>query len=243
MNSGRDGAATESLDLVEVVDRAASIEEAVFLLRDMLGLTHVTFHMSVSGVAPLDYPFVKTTYPPEWISRYVLHGYFSLDPVVRKGFSTDRPFAWHELSLDEREQEFMADSRAHGIGPQGYSIPIIDRAFRRSLLSLSADMALDGWTAFIQGHALAAAQAGQILHRRVMEELSLDAQPRAGLAPREIECLFWTARGKDAKAIAAILDLSEYTVRGYLRAARQKLLCRTLSQAVAKAVQQRIINP
>ncbi len=63
------------------------------------------------------------------------------------------------------------------------------------------------------------------------------------LAPRECECLLWTARGKDAKAIAAILVLSEFTVRSYLRSARQKLKSSTLSQAVAKAINARLIAP
>src|SRR5690606_24835696 len=138
---------------------------------------------------------------------------------------------------------FMADARAHGVGSFGHAFPTIDRFSRRSLLSVSGEMDKEAWLELIVMHAAALTRIARILQDKALSELSLPARPTSILAPREAECLLWTARGKDAKAIAAILELSEYTVRSYLRTARQKLQCRTLSQAVAKAVQQRIINP
>jgi DNA-binding CsgD family transcriptional regulator len=244
MNHGRDDSFRPTLtETVEAVQNAPSAEEAVFLLRDTLSLVHVTFHMNVTGAGPLDYPFVRTTYSPQWISRYVLQGYLRVDPILRVGFSATQPFAWHEVQMDEREKALMADARAHGVGAEGYCVPVIDRFSRRSILSFSSDMEREAWIAFISRYATVAVEAAHVLHQKAISELSLDTPALAALAPREAECLLWTARGKDAKAIAAILGLSEFTVRSYLRTARQKLHCRTLSQAVAKAIQQRIINP
>jgi len=239
---GGDALRTE-FGIVETVRRAKNIEEAIFLVRDGFGLLHATFYMNVSGAAPLDYSFVRTTFPPQWISRYVLRAYLSQDPVIRAGFSSMQPFAWHELELSEREREFMEDARMHGVGPQGYSIPTTDRFSRRSLFSLAADLDLSIWVDFIRKHARAAIEIAQILHQKAIDELELGPAAGTILAPRELECLLWTAKGKDSKAIAGILNLSEYTVRSYLRTARQKLQCRTLSQAVGKAVRQRLIDP
>ncbi|WEX07430.1 LuxR family transcriptional regulator [Chelativorans sp. AA-79] len=243
MNHGRDGAIRPEREIIQAARRATSVEEAVFLVRDGLGLAHTTFHMNVSGVGPLDYPFLRTTYPPEWIARYVLRAYLNLDPTIREGFASTHPIMWHDLVMNEREKEFMADARAHGIGTYGCSIPTIDRFSRRSLLSMSANLELDAWIDFIGRFGSAATEVAQILHAKAIEELSLAAPLGAALAPREVECLLWTARGKDSKDIAGILKLSEYTVRSYLRTARQKLKCRNLSQAVAKAVHKRIIAP
>jgi len=145
--------------------------------------------------------------------------------------------------MNESEREFMEDARIHGVGPLGYSVPTIDRFSRRSLLSLTANLELGAWTDFIRKYASSVSEVAQILHQKAIKELALAAPAGTTLAPRELECLLWTARGKDSKAIAGILDLSEYTVRSYLRTARQKLQCRTLSQAVAKAVRQRVIDP
>jgi len=243
MNHGRDTIRPELNEVIDPARNADSIEDAVFLVRDGLSLNHVTFHMNVTGAGPIDYPFVRTTYSPLWISRYVLRQYLGIDPIIRHGFAATEPFAWHELSLNEREEEMLADARAHGIGRQGYCVPTIDRFARRSILSTSSDMELDDWIAFLDGNSRVIVEIAHILHHKAAAELAPTLPPATVLAPREAECLLWTARGKDAKAIAAILELSEYTVRSYLRTARQKMGCRTLSQAVAKAVRQRIIFP
>ena len=56
------------------------------------------------------------------------------------------------------------------------------------------------------------------------------------LTTRELECLRWIARGKDAKEIAIILNISPHTVRDYLKSVHYKLDCVTSAQAVSKAV-------
>jgi len=243
MEGGRDDAVRSGFGVVETVRRAKTIEEAVYTLRDGLGLAHATFYMNVSGAAPHDYPFIKTTFPPQWISRYFQRAYVSHDPVVRAGFSSIHPFAWHELEMSDEERRFMEDARNHGVGLQGYSVPVVDRFSRRSLLSVSANAELADWVGFVNKYGSSLAEVAQILYQKAMSELPLGTPEGAALAPRELECLLWTSRGKDSKAIAGILNLSEYTVRSYLRTARQKLQCRTISQAVAKAVRQRLIDP
>ena len=60
---------------------------------------------------------------------------------------------------------------------------------------------------------------------------------------RVAETLYWTAQGKDYKEIAIIVGISDHTVRTYMRSARYKLDCANLSQAVAKAIKLRLINP
>ncbi len=243
MHGGREGAIRLGLsEAIDAVAGVASVEDAVLLVRDRLGLDHVTF-MTAAYARPVDSPFIRTTYPPQWIARYVLRGYLHVDPVVRAGFGSTKPFAWHELEWDEREREFMADALAHGLGDKGYCIPVVDRAFRRSLLSLNTGMAADAWGPFLAAGAVGLEKIARLIHDKAVLELSADGPAEPSLAPRQVECLLWTARGKEAKAIAVILDLSEFTVRSYLRTARQKLECRTLSQAVAKAIQRGIINP
>lgn len=228
-------------DVTAVVARMESAEEAVVFLRDALGLNHVTYHMAWNRSTVV--PFIRSTYPPQWVAQYVLRGYVNVDPVVRKGFAAIQPFAWHELTLDAHEQTFMAEARAQGVGDQGYSIPIVDRLSRHALLTLTSSTTRDDWSEFIYAASPSLVRIAHLIHHKAIEELLATFQPLPALAPREAECLLWTARGKEAKVIAAILDLSEYTVRSYLRTARRKLECKTLSQAVAKAIQSGLINP
>jgi LuxR family quorum sensing-dependent transcriptional regulator len=62
------------------------------------------------------------------------------------------------------------------------------------------------------------------------------------LAPREIECLKWTAAGKSTWDISEILGLSERTVRQYIDGASRKLGAVNRPQAVAEALRHSLIS-
>lgn len=64
-------------------------------------------------------------------------------------------------------------------------------------------------------------------------------QPRptaTPLAPREIECLRWSAAGKTSSEIAGIIGVSENTVNSYLSSAAQKMNAVNRVQTVAHAI-------
>jgi DNA-binding CsgD family transcriptional regulator len=187
-------------------------------------------------------PYVKTTYPDAWVSRYLLKGYVNVDPVAREGFLRMLPFDWSELEIDESAAEMMMDAAQFDIGVSGYSIPVIDRSARRSLFSVTSNLGGPAWKDFLETYSGDLQEIAHRIHRKALEELQRENDPMPPLGPREIECLLWTARGKDYLAIAEILGLSGHTVRGYLKSARFKLECATLPQAVAKAVSLKIIT-
>lgn len=62
------------------------------------------------------------------------------------------------------------------------------------------------------------------------------------LNPRELECLAWAAAGKTSSEIATIISLSEHTVNHYLNSCCKKLNCVNRTQAVARAIRQRLIG-
>jgi DNA-binding CsgD family transcriptional regulator len=76
---------------------------------------------------------------------------------------------------------------------------------------------------------------------RAVETISTSKQPKVRLSAREIDCLRWSAAGKSSDAIGVILNLSEYTVNGYLKTAIRKLNAVNRTQAVAKACKLEII--
>ena len=65
---------------------------------------------------------------------------------------------------------------------------------------------------------------------------------RPHLSPREITCLQWIARGKTAWEIGEILSISRRTVVFHLENAKRKLDAVSLPQAVATALQDRLIE-
>jgi DNA-binding CsgD family transcriptional regulator len=124
----------------------------------------------------------------------------------------------------------------------GYSLPIIDKVGRRALFSVNSSMDGSRWSEFTTTHAEDLAELGYRLHRLAVYELYGEHDPIPRLGARENECLIWAAHGKEYGAIAKILNLSEHTVRSYLKSARLKLDCSNIPQAIGKAVKLRIIN-
>ncbi|MBY3211809.1 helix-turn-helix transcriptional regulator [Rhizobium laguerreae] len=202
----------------------------------------VTFHLARTIVDSVDAPFVRTTYPDSWVSRYLLNDYINVDPIIREGFSRQLPFDWREIDIPANAHQFMMEAELHGVGNNGVSIPIVDKS-RRSLLSINSQRSDEEWTPIERQFLPEWLELGFLLHRKAVFELHGENDPVPSLGTREIECLHWASRGKDSKDIGKILGLSEHTARGYLKSARYKLGCPTLSAAIAHAVHLNLITP
>lgn len=62
------------------------------------------------------------------------------------------------------------------------------------------------------------------------------------LSSRESECLFYLLRGKTAKQIARLLNLSPKTVEHYIENIKLKFQCQTKSELISKAIEQGFTN-
>jgi LuxR family transcriptional regulator, quorum-sensing system regulator CinR len=234
--------ATVDLDkniLVEafsIIDRRQDMELTIAQLRDLLKIDHLVYHSSKFGASPSADPYIRLTYPASWIKRYLQMGYVDVDPVLREGFRRTLPFDWSELTIQSpAEVSFLTDALAHGVGPYGLSIPVVNKQGHRGLFSVSFSRSEDEWKSFVMATLSILVQIANRVHRRVIAEVFGDDQPH--LTTRELECLRWVAQGKDANEIAIILSISPHTARDYLKSARHKLDCVTSAQAVSKASQ------
>jgi LuxR family transcriptional regulator, quorum-sensing system regulator CinR len=241
---GQDKRRQRSLEAFsESIASTNTVSAALHLMRDYYGLTHVTYHLAQTVVGEVDAPFVRTTYPDRWVAQYLLKGYVAIDPIVRTGFRRSLAFDWSEVEIAFSDRPFLEDALRHGIGGQGYSIPVTDRANRRALLSVNSQLPIESWHVLRSRFGDEWIELGLLIHKIAVGELYGDADAIPVLARRELECLHWTALGKDQKDIALILGISEHTVRDYTKSARLKLGCATLSAAATRAKHLRLINP
>jgi LuxR family transcriptional regulator, quorum-sensing system regulator CinR len=238
MSPGR----TDEKTLIEafsIVENTPQIDIVVNKLRDLLHVDHVVYHSSKLGVSPSDPqkgPYIRLTYPASWIVRYLQMGYADVDPVLREAFRRTIPFEWSELSLEsEAEASFLADAAAHGVGPQGFSIPVVSKRGHRGHFGVSSSVPEQQWSTLLRTTRSALIEIANRLHRRVIAEVFGEDGPR--LTTRELECLRWVASGKSTAEIAAILKISPHTAREYLKSVHHKLDCVTSAQAVSKAIQ------
>ena len=227
------------IEAFSIIDETPNIDGVVSKLRDLLHVDHIVYHSSKLGASPSDPqhgPYIRLTYPAPWIVRYLQKGYADVDPVLREAFRRTIPFEWSELTLGgEAEALFLADAVSHGVGPHGFSIPVLSKRGHRGHFGVSSSRSEHEWSTFIQTTRTTLIEIANRLHRRIIAEVFGEDGPH--LTARELECLRWVALGKSTGEIAAILKISPHTTRGYLKSVHHKLDCVTSAQAVSKAIQ------
>lgn len=217
--------------------KSCSVQEAIQQLADGYQVEYVTLHLFRSGEDAQNKPYVRTNYPDAWVSHYLLNDYVRIDPILQMAEQVAGPFCWSSITPQADQQQMMAQAIKHGLGQTGFSVRHVDAIGRRSVLSFNADDAKGGnsWEPYLPEMRDGLIQLAHDIHHIALAEIYVDGEALPQLSPREMECLKWTAEGKTNTDIAVILDLSEHTVRGYLKDARMKLDCVTLAQAVSKA--------
>ena len=231
---------SKSEPLLKIIAEQDMIE-AMRLIRDIGQYEHSAYLLAHRPNSPTDLPYFKSTYPHAWLGRYIENEYFNIDPVMLDGFDRVEPFFWSKLEKKTGKRDaFFEDAFQHGIGRTGFSIPLNDRSQRRAMFSVTSYMDEENWRRKIDGEREMLIQIGDALHRKAVRQVyGTDEGP--ALSAREIECLYWTARGKDCASAADIIRLSEHTVRDYLKSARRKLGCVTIAQTIHEATKQRLI--
>ncbi len=224
------------------IQAAPAVSDAIWIFQRDYDLDFVTYHLALTIADVVDTPYVRTTYRDSWISRYLLRDYVKIDPVLREGLVRQLPFDWREVDVPQAAHEFLLDAQDHGVGVNGYSMPIIDKS-RRALLSLNSRREDDEWSATVAQYRAEWMELALLIHHKAIFELHGEHDPVPQLSPREIECLHWSALGKDSVDIAVILKLSEHTTRAYIKSARNKLGGGSITYTIARAMQLRLIQP
>jgi DNA-binding CsgD family transcriptional regulator len=217
--------------------KTSTVQQAIQQIADLYNVDFVTLHLFRSGEDAQNKPYVRTNYPEAWVAHYLLNDYVRIDPVLEMAERIAGPFCWSQIQARPDQLAVMEQAAQHGLGRTGFSVRHVDAIGRRTVLSFNAHEArgADTWEAHLDDMRDDLIQLAHKVHHKALAEIYQDGEVLPQLSPREIECLNWTAEGKAHTEIAIILDLSEHTVRGYLKDARTKLDSVTLAQAVSKA--------
>lgn len=225
-----------------LVQNAPTVEDALHILHTFYEIDFVTYHLALTIANVVDAPYVRTTYHHAWVARYLLRNYVKVDPILREGLIRQIPFDWSEVEVADAAHGFLRDAEEHGIGANGFSIPIVDKK-RRALFSLNSNKSAREWTSMVKMYRHEWLELAFVIHRKAIFELHGEHDPIPQLGPREKECLHWAALGKTNDEIAEILGLSIHTTQRYSMSARHKLGAVSTTSAAALAIQLRLINP
>lgn len=239
----------QTVDAIDTIRGARSPVEICRRLTTFTARYGLTAMIAGTMPGPNDTPrrqsahLLASGFPAEWMTRYVSRSYFKLDPVIRRIQSDIQPFEWSQSAayIDERNRTaadtIFGEAREFGL-KAGFAVPMITLEGDVAAVSLAGESVelpphAPGIIAMVSNFAIARA-----IELRARE----DRRVSANLAPREVECLRWTAEGKTQWEISVILSISEHTVETHLKNAARKLRTATRAHAVAEAFRSGLIR-
>ncbi|SPJ24916.1 autoinducer binding domain-containing protein [Palleronia abyssalis] len=210
-------------------------------LRDRLGVDHAAYAgMDHAGSDIRGF----VTYPGAWIEHYQQNEMASKDPTLRLASRSIAPLDWARAAAICEGDRVMLEASDFGLPRNGVTVPVRGPFGDIGMLSVSAHGSPEQWKKQF-AHIRSDLQSMAVyLHDRVVQSFT-DQNPamRPLMSQREIEILQWIAVGKTQRDVGTILSISDRTVEVHLRSARTKLSALTTTQAVARAIESRLINP
>jgi DNA-binding CsgD family transcriptional regulator len=215
------------------------LQNATEQLRDVYGIAHIVYHW-VNSVGER---FGAGTYSQEWVDRYVEKDYLRMDPVILGCFQRFTPVDWKELDWSSRPaRAFLRESTEFGVGNQGLTIPIRGPSGQFALFTASDNCDDQAWAAFVEDNMRDLMIIAHEFNKKALEfESGGDSAPSPSLSPRELAAMTNLAKGMSRAQAAAVMEISEHTLRVYIEAARHKLGALNTTHAVARALSRGLI--
>jgi len=191
-------------------------------------------------------PRCITTWSLDWIQHYQRANFYTVDPVFKASLESVVPVDWGQFARgrkDDTLKQFFGHASSFSLA-NGFTIPVHGADGEFGVISVTSDAGDRAFTKVL-------AETRHVLHvmaihfheavRRRLDGFKPPAE-KAGLTPRELEILFWAAKGKTLSEIADITSRSESTVRFHLRQVTQKLGVSTRTQAIVRSVQHGLLH-
>jgi len=186
-----------------------------------------------------------TSFPKEWEERYNEKDYFLYDNIAVMAYRSTGLIYWNDyIEVDHADEkrnrkskEIMEEAGSVGLKGGWLYSQKGRRSSERAILSLAGEKCVKDERSrkileYISPHLCLAI-------KRVVLDPNM---PSAPLTPRECEVLSWTAAGKTAWEISAILNISRRTVEFHIGNILNKLDAVNSQQAIAIALSAGLIR-
>ncbi|WP_308916038.1 helix-turn-helix transcriptional regulator [Jannaschia sp. LMIT008] len=223
-------------DAATVDDAKAAVLSAV----SDFGVEHLVFHAALPNGEQVS----AFTYRPDWVETYVEQDFFRVDPVVLGCYGGFAPLDWKRLDWSKKAARVvMAESVAHGVGTQGYTVPMRGPGGQHAVLTMNATMSDDAWARFTGEVKNDMLLAAHYANEKIIALTTPAHAASQALSPRESDALTYLAKGQSRGQAAEQLKISEHTLRAYIESARFKLGAANVTHAVASALSRGLICP
>lgn len=179
--------------------------------------------------------YAHCTYSDAGVRHCISNGPVCVDLVTKLGLMGPDPIDWKS---DDRPDELDIGNE----GQRALTFRLRPRFGEVAIFGITAEMDQPEWEEQGQSLVHEIRVLANYFHGHVLRINGHNSNSDILMSARELDCLKWTAAGKTAWEASIILGISERTVRFHLNAAREKLECATTTQAVAKAIVNRLID-
>ncbi len=182
-----------------------------------------------------------TNVPTAWTDHYLEENFQDDDPIIKQCLTSRLPLKWTEelkrQAKSKRANSVLADALDFGIR-RGLTVPIHGPGGELGVMSLYSDLTDKEFLSAVDTNQYDLHLMSLYFHDAVQKKLAnQEAIPKPiPLTDREVEILQWTAIGKTAWEIGAILKISERTVNFHLQNLMGKLGVHNKTHAAAKAM-------
>ena len=233
---------TENLLIaLDQADNEDAVFSALLAAAESLGFEHLAYGLRLA--VPVSNPKVLTlnNYPADWQARYQQAGYLANDPSVRHGQLSQEPLLWSD-DVFASAKDLWVEAKEQGLR-HGWAQSSLDGFGVGGMLTLSRSMepltSLELQAKETQMRWLV--QAAHLSLSRLLKP-KFAQRPEVPLTAREIEVLRWSADGKTANEIGAILSISVPTVNFHIKNAMHKLGTANKTAAVVQALMSGLLN-
>ncbi|MBV2360262.1 LuxR family transcriptional regulator [Thalassococcus sp. CAU 1522] len=227
------------IEELESAEGHDGLQSAIEALCRRYGVSHMVYHW-VSGTGE---QYGCGTYSDVWVARYLEQGYLRVDPVIAGCLQRFHPVDWKRLDWSGKSaRTFQKDAIEHGVGNQGYSIPIRGPNGQFALFTVSHSCSDAEWAEFTERNRRDLILVAHYFNKKALElQPGRAPEPAQPLSPREVEAMTLLAVGYSRAQAAETLSISEHTLRVYIESARFKLGAMNTTHAVARALSRGLI--
>lgn len=234
-------AAAQTFEFLERVNASTNpdqIAQMLFLQAAQLGFSGLAMGWLPPPSSQDLARFLVQALPQEYFRRYAQNRYDRQSAVVRHMSTTDGPFRWDEVNLDDEKRplarRIMQEAWDFGL-VSGWTMPIYRRGTLLGFVTASAQRAIEASPDLAQLHLMTLSAHSRIL------EITSEVGKRY-LSDRELEVISWLARGKTADTIADIMGISSRTVHAHVANAGHRLGTANSTHTVVESIRLKLIS-
>lgn len=226
----------------------ASWRDQIFRLGLDFGYEQTLLAILPDPNAPVEpeYAFVHSNYSAEWRKRYDEERLQHIDPTFTHCVSKTIPLIWApEIFSDKKQKEMYEEACGYGI-KSGVTLPIHGAGGELGLVCFVNDVKPNPHFKKRAIHSLSELSC----FRDFIFESSLKfikpphhTDEEIHITSRELECLKWSAAGKNSWEIGYLLNCTEATVNFHFKNIRLKFNTKSRQQALVRAINLGLINP